>query len=101
RLDVAFPGINIRLVKENITADSWDPDCTIMDTNGAPFETTNTAAQYYLGVTLIEAIKHSKGLPDLPILLDDTEHFDDVPVFNTQSQIIMCYVERKTTEAVA
>ncbi len=89
RLKTNFPNVSIRLVKENIKADSWDPDCTIMDKNGAPFETTNTASKFFLGLGLIENLRAAKNLLNFPILMDDVEHITKANRnFNTNTQVI-------------
>lgn len=89
RLKANFPDVSIRLVKENIKADSWDPDCTIMDKNGAPFDTTNTASKFFLGLGLIENLRAAKNLPSFPVLMDDVEHITKQNRnFNTTNQVI-------------
>jgi hypothetical protein len=92
RLKAAFPNVTIRLVKENIKADSWDPDCTIMDLNGAPFETTNTASKFFLGLNLIENLRRAKGIQPIPVLMDDVEHITKSNRnFASDSQVI-CFI---------
>ena len=85
----ALPHINVRLWIENIKAGSWEPDCTIIDDNGVPFDTTNTASKFRLGIAAIEDLKAAKNLYDLPILLDDAEHITDSNRnFSTNAQTI-------------
>ncbi|MFA5466675.1 MAG: hypothetical protein WC251_02380, partial [Candidatus Izemoplasmatales bacterium] len=98
RLKNAFPAVNIRLVYENIKSGSWDEDCTVMDDNGAPFETTNTASKFRLGLSMIEGIKGSLHLPDLPVLMDDAEHITPTNRhFQTQSQVVMMVAQEEST----
>jgi len=104
RLKASFPNVSIRLVKENIKADSWDPDCTIMDKNGAPFETTNTASKFFLGLGLIENLRRAKNLINFPVLMDDVEHITKANRnFSNDSQVIAFIAsdDTKTSGTVA
>ena len=82
----------------------WDPDCTIMDKNGAPFETTNTASKFFLGLGLIENLRKAKNLINFPVLMDDVEHITKANRnFSNDSQVIAFIAsdDTKTSNQVA
>jgi hypothetical protein len=63
-----------------------------MDSNGAPFETTNTASKFFLGLNLIENLRRAKGIQPIPVLMDDVEHITkNNRNFTSDSQVI-CFI---------
>lgn len=76
RSETYFPHINLRMVKKNVKADSWENDCTVMNDAGIPFPTMSNAEKNVVGIRFIEDLRNAKNFLALPILNDDAEHFD-------------------------
>lgn len=95
RLKKTFGDIEFKLVEENITADSWDEVCYVMDKtpNGyIPFERTNSESKFKIGISIIEAIKKFFKMENIPIVIDNAEAITKSNrIFNTTSQTI-CFI---------
>ncbi len=95
RIKETFGDIEFKLVEENITADSWNEVCYVMDKtpNGdIPFERTNSESKFKIGISIIEAIKKFFKMENIPIVIDNAESITKSNrIFNTTSQTI-CFI---------
>lgn len=93
--DVSFKemtGLNVRFIQETKTTDSYELIFTpIIDNKGTELSNGSTSEQVRYYVEFIAAIRKTFNLPELPIIVDETETFDAknfeniIKIANTQS----------------
>jgi len=89
RVKAVFGNIDIRLIETNIKAGSWNECCYVLDSNGVPYETTNTASKIKLGVNIIDILVDKLGMERPAIIIDNSEAItSNNRTFATASQII-------------
>lgn len=78
--DVSFKeitGLNVKFIQETKTTDSYELVFTpIIDNKGTELSNGSTSEQVRYCVEFIAAIRKAFNLPELPIIVDETETFD-------------------------
>lgn len=103
RLQAFFPGLEFQLVRENLTDDSYDEVCFVLDRTPAgpiPYETTNTERKIKLGLQIIDALGKGLHIEPLPVVVDNAEAITDSNRnFETDLQLILMVAQDPTPES--